>query len=223
MKQVIFVFLVVALFFGCHESNSVEPILDNSNQLNRQDGMPIQGQNTVSVRLSCEYNFNPDAADQQCGGLMSGTSLKYILDEPNGDGIHQRYIRRAQIYSPSKLEINGIIFNTYNIYSLNRKERVTSEGNVVSGKTWGTFRIVENRGTIPQKGSHNVVLFKGEFTGDILDNTTKIKLTGEGVETYRNYHLKATEKQNCTSSNGKLHCWTSAIKGRISVPIFSDK
>ena len=33
MKQIIFILLSIAVFIGCQESNSVEPIFDNSSQL----------------------------------------------------------------------------------------------------------------------------------------------------------------------------------------------
>ncbi len=63
MKRVIFLMLFVAVI-GCHESNSVEPVLDNSAQLNRLDDVngtldnPLKNGEAKVISLLCNYNFN---------------------------------------------------------------------------------------------------------------------------------------------------------------------
>jgi len=215
MKRVIFLMLFVAVV-GCHDSNSVGPVLDNSAQLNRLDdvngtlGNPLKNGGTKTDVFLCNYNFNPG----QCGDVMNGSSLEYVIDNEIKGELIQRYIFNAQIYSPSKMVIDRKSFNTCNIYTINRMEKVTQGGKVLSGETWGTFKIVQYTGTVPNENS--VALFEGEFTGNIVLNTTKIKLTGKGQLGYRDRYLSVEEVQHCTSNVGKLQCWTANMKGSLS-------
>jgi len=205
---------------GCHESNSVEPVLDNSAQLNRLDevngalGDSFKFDDMKREIFLCEYNFNPEARNEQCGGFLNGSSLEYtyIVDSEIDENFKYRYVYDVQLYSPSKIVIGNKRHNTCNIYTVNRMEKVTLAGKVVSGKTWGTFKIVLYKGTVPDKS--NVVLFEGEFTGEIEFKTTRIKLTAEGQRSYNKRYLIADEEQICGASTGR--CWTSNMKGSIS-------
>jgi len=205
MKRVIFLMLFVAVI-GCHESNSVEPVLENSAQLNRLDDVngtldnPLKNGDAKVTSLLCNYNFNPDDPKKRCGWVVKG-SLDYVLD-----GL-QRYIKNVEIAAPSKMIIDGKKHKVRAHYTINRAENIGLGGKLLNGTTSGTFKIL--------KDGNDEEMFIGKFSGEIFLNKTTIKLKGEGVNSYADKYLLAEESQSCSSVNGKLHCWTSVIKGSI--------
>jgi len=214
MKHLIFMLLLLVLFLGCHESNSVEPILDNSAQMNRvnnlDDGtldVPLKGGNTKEVEFVGNSSFNPD---KKCGAVVNGKSLKYTYDSDVKENIVTRWFYDVEVWSPSQMVRKNKTIKTRNVYTINRVEKVTKRGKVISGETWGTFKIFEI-------GKYSdVLMFQGEFTGEILFKTTTLKLIGKGlIGSYMNRDMIASEKQICSASGGKLHCWTSSMKGSV--------
>lgn len=208
MKHVIFLLLILAFCFGCHESNSVEPILDSSTQLNRSNDLdgtmsvPEKDSDVArSIPSETKYNFNPEALNKECGGCLNGTTLEYIVEGP------ERHISNAQIWAPSEMTIDGKKINTRHIYTINRVENIGMGGKTLEGTTWGTFEIKAVR-----KGSQ-AKLFEGEFKGEIFLNRAKIKLSGKGLGPYAKYNYYSEEEQVCTNKNGKLRCWTSKSNG----------
>jgi len=204
MKRVIFLMLFVAVI-GCHESNSVEPVLDNSAQLNRLDDVngtldnPLKNGEAKVTSLLCNYNFNPYHPRQNCGEVVNG-SLDYVVD-----GL-QRYIKNVVIKAPSTVILDGKRFETFNYYTFSRVENINSAGKLLNGTTKGTFKITDR---------NNVEMFHGKYSGEIFLNKTTIRLKGEGLNSYADKYLLAEEIQNCSSVNGKLHCWRGVIRGSI--------
>lgn len=221
MKNAIVAMFFMVLFLGCHESNSVEPILDSSDQMNRMDNitddvtlnLPGKGGNSKEVKFVGNSKFNPD---KKCGKVIYGT-LKYTPDnEVKEEFFVSRYFYNVKVEAPSQMVINNKTCPTKNIYIINRVEKVTKLGKVISGKTWGTFQI-------HQMGGHNPAIFQGEFTGEIEFKTANIKLKGKGVRgNYLGRVFKASEQQVCTASGGELHCWTSNMEGSILPRITID-
>ncbi|MEN8193373.1 MAG: hypothetical protein ABFS12_11195 [Bacteroidota bacterium] len=220
MKQLIFALLFMALLLGCHESNSVEPILDNSTQQNKWDNksaegilnLPQKDLNTKEVDIYYKYNFKPG----ECG--KSNKPLKYIIDKENIDDDYMyRHLYDVEIETPSTTVINNKPFKTSHVYKLNRIEKITPGGKILNGTTWGTFKILYG------DEDNEVEMFRGDFTGEILFSMVSIKLTGKGLlGSYKDRTLLALEKQVCNSSDGKLQCWTSDAKGKLAPKVRID-
>ncbi len=184
MKQFIFILLSVAMFNGCQESNSVEPIFDNSHQINKFEEdpftIPILDGNGEEKAVKCDYAFNP-AAD--CGGLLNGSIFKYRYDDAITDGVTKRYLENVEIYAPSIMQLGAKEFTEVcMIYTLNRTEIIGLYNMVIGGETWGTFKVVESNGAVPNDKC--TVLFEGEFKGDIDFNITKRTLFAEGKNSF---------------------------------------
>lgn len=218
MKRVIFLMLFMAVI-GCHESNSVEPVLDNSAQLNRFDDVngtldnPLKNEDSKEVKFIGNSCFNPA---KKIGEVKNGT-LKYTIDnEAKEEFFVRRYFYNVKVEAPSQMIINNRSFPTTNVYLINRVEKSTKSGKVISGKTWGTFKI-------HQIGGHSPAIFQGEFTGEIEFKTTIIKLKGKGVRgDYLGRGMKASEQLVCTASGGELLCWTSNMEGSILPLVKND-
>ena len=148
--------------------------------------------------------------------MLNGT-LKYTIDnEAQEELIVRRYFNNAKVKTQSQMVINNKTYPTKNVYTINRVERVTKSGKVISGKTWGTFKI-------HQIGGHNPAIFQGEFTGEIKFQTTNIKLKGKGLRgNYLGRAMKASEQLVCTASGGELQCWTSNMEGTIFPRVETD-
>jgi len=222
MKHVIVVMFFVALFLGCHESNSVEPIINSSDQLDKISksnelifDLPQKDKESKEVDFQYNYNFNPDKG---CGSVIGETSLEYTIDKEAHGQFFYRSLKDVEIAVFSTMLINNKPIKTKYIYKLNRIEKVTKTGKIISGTTWGTFKMFS-----VGKYYNNVEIFRGEFTGDILLKTATLKLSGKGVwGSYRDRYLSAVEKQVCNSSNGSLKCLISTVKGKISPRVVSD-
>ena len=219
MIRVIVLLFSVAVI-GCHESNSVEPVLDNSTRLNRIDGVneiignPIENDESETTTFLSKHDFDPDEGR---GTIVGEKSLEYIIDKEVKNKYTYRHLIDVEIVVPSEMVINNKVFPTEQVYLLNREEKVTSGGKVVSGTTWGTFKIFS------VGKPFNVELFSGEFTGNISLKTTKIVLKGKGVQGhYKDRYFLAEDEQIHTSQNGKLHGWISNMKGTISQKVFAD-
>lgn len=206
MRLVMCIMLFVVIFLGCHESNSVEPILNNSTQLNKSNDLDgtlnvSQDKDIKVVPFSSKYNFNPEAPNKECGDCLNGTTLEYIVEGK------ERHFNNAQMWAPSEMTIDGKKINTRHIYTINRVENTGMGGKTLEGNTWGTFEITAVR------TGRKVKLFEGEFKGEIFLNRAKIKLSGMGLGPYAKYNYYSEEEQVCTNKNGKLHCWTSESNG----------
>ncbi|MEN8193372.1 MAG: hypothetical protein ABFS12_11190 [Bacteroidota bacterium] len=213
MKQLIFALLFMAFFLGCHESNSVEPILDNSIQQNKFDneldeGVPdlsslIDG-DTEQLEVACDYEFDPENGSGEC----CGGSLEYFKDPEPDNGYYNRHLFNAKVRIPSTMLINNLQHEICIEFLVNRMEKVTASDEIVEGSAWGTFKIFYR--------NSEVEIFKGKFTGEIQNEETIITMVGKGlIKNYKNRTFWAKEKQVCNSSDGVLKCWIAEIKGYV--------
>ena len=218
MKQLIFILLSIAVFIGCQESNSVEPISDYSDQINKLEedlfGEPILDGYSKAKKVVCNYSFNPSA---QCGGMLYGCCLNYRYDDAITNGETSRYLKDVQFWAPSTMKIGKQTIQTCNIYTLNKTERIGLHGKIIGGEAWGNFQVIVATGKHPLDSNESpTILFDGKFSGEINDNVTNIKLIGKGHNSLAGRNLIAHEVQVCNSGNGKLSCFSSEIIGKVT-------
>lgn len=217
MKQIIFILLSIAVFIGCQESNSVEPILDNPSQLKVLEAeiQPfIKNGETREVLVQGSYNFNPC---NNCGGLLNGCCLDYRYDDAITNGRTTRYLTDVEFYAPSTMILDGKSIKTVNIYSLNRKERVLKSGKIIDGKVWGSFRVETAAGFHPLNSQKNPkALATGKFRGNIEGKVTKVYLVGKGQNLFADRMFSASSVQVCNADNGALICITAEFKGKFT-------
>lgn len=220
MKQLIFILLSIAVFVGCQDSSVVEPNSDYSDQINKFEEdpfiLPILDGYGEAKEVHVDYYFNPCLKD--CGEMLYGTCLDYRYDDAITNSVVLRYIENAKFYVPSKMMVDGKSIDTYNLYTLNRTEKVGTNqyGKILGGETWGTFQVIVATGHHPLDYHYSpTVLFEGKFSGDIKENITNIKLVGKGCGYLIGRDFIASEIQVCEMANGKLNCFSSEINGKV--------
>lgn len=216
MKQLIFILLSVILFMGCQESNSLEPNLNDLNQISKMSEdlsiNPILDGHSKEVQVLCNYCFNPD---QEHGGWLS--SPKYRYDDAITDGVIIRYLDDVKFFAPSVMEIGGKKTRVFISYTVNRTEKILLNGKVIRGETWGSFKIFKckdpNSNHLDQNNS--LLLFQGKLSGKINFDVTNIKLIGKGENAFYDRNFVASEIQVCTSKNQEFTCYSSQLTGKI--------
>ena len=101
------------------------------------EGTDVSGQKSYNVnRVICEYNFNPNSLNNDCGGYLNNCRVKYSYENDS-----ERSLRNLEIFVPSKLKVEGTVYKTINLYTINRHEILSAKGALKTGNTWGTFNI----------------------------------------------------------------------------------
>ena len=218
MKQIIFILLSIAVFIGCQESNSVEPTSDYSDQINKLEedffGERILDGYSKAKKVVCNYDFNPSA---HCGGMLNGCRLDYRYDDAITNGETIRYLKDVQFWAPSTMKIGKQTIQTCNIYTLNKTERIGLNGKILGGEAWGTFQVKAATGDcLFDLYESSDILFEGKFSGVVNGKVTNVKLVAKGYNSLAGRNFIANEVQVCNSSNGKINCISSEIKGKVS-------
>jgi hypothetical protein len=218
MKQLFFILLTAAIFFGCQDSNSVDPISDYSDQLNKVEedlfGEPILNGDNKAQNVVCKYDFNPSA---NCGGLLNGCNLRYHNYDAIGSGVTIRYLRDVQYWVHSTMKMGNKTIQTCNIYTLNKTEILNLQGKIIGGEAWGIFQIKAATGDcLFDVYESTETLFEGKFSGTVNGKVTNVKMFAKGKNHLTGRNLVAKEVQACNSSNGKLTCFSSEIIGKVT-------
>lgn len=218
MKQLFFILLTAVIFFGCQESNSVDPISDYSDQLNKVEEdlfkEPLLNGYSKAKKVECNYDFIPSA---QCGGMLCGCSFEYQYDEAIINGETRRYLKDVQFWAPSTMKIGKQTIQTCNIYNLNKTERVGINDKILGGEAWGTFQVkVATGDCLFDIYESSDILFEGKFSGVIKGKVTNVKMFAKGQNQMTGRNFVAKEVQVCYENNRKINCISSVIKGEVS-------
>lgn len=213
----IFLFLFTAS--GCYDSNSVQPESPSTEESVNHLNLPypevlpeiVPDKDSHEQKVEGSYQFNPEDPSHSSGGYLNSGSALYLTEG------NERFVRNLEIYTPSTLSVNNQVYETHNVYSINRDEKILSSGKIINGKTWGSFKVVLRTSRNPVDS--DVVLFEGNFTGKIELNSAKILLKGTGLDKFTGSSLIAQETLKCTDN---FDCWTSNLSGVVKSKIFFD-
>ncbi|MDX1699692.1 MAG: hypothetical protein R3250_03690 [Melioribacteraceae bacterium] len=232
MKNLIVLLALILFATACH-NDILQPEYSDLPELNKEN---VVGEEASSPRksyknlqMTSEYRFNPDNPADKVGGFLNAKRAKYSYEHPG-----ERTIRNLKVYSPSTLVIDGKVYKTFNVYTINRHESLSKKGKVFSGNTWGSFKIHLAKEPVIFDEDKNVkynltaenslkdlgeVLLQGKFSGNINGRKTKITLTGSGANILEGGKLSATEVMNCDGD----FCWKSKISGKIKKVELKDE
>jgi hypothetical protein len=234
MKNLFYLLICCLILIAC-DNQILDPNLGDTPELNKR-GSPdeliienkILPRKTYKVvPMLSEYAFDPN---NDCGGFLYKCNTKYSYENDR-----ERRIKNLKIYSPSKLVVDGKVYKTYNIYTINRYELLSEKGAIVAGHTWGTFKIhkvkdevifdedkVIKYDHVTRKPLEDLggLLFSGEFTGNISGKRIEMKLHGKGSNAFSGKSLVAEEKTLCSSG---MMCWRSKLSGKIKRVEYIDE
>ena len=227
MKNLVYLITASVLLLACEQS-MVEPVYEDpadsekqiqiSNELNDDNLAPKKNYRKVS--FAGEYTFDPD---NQNGGFVGKHTPKYAYENNT-----ERSLRNLRIYSPGELTIAEKTYKVVNVYTINRYERLSKKGIVVSGKTWGHFEIylkkkpeikedeipvrfsTTNTASLDKDKLGNII-FNGQFSGTITGGKVTVALVGNGQNEMKGSRMTGKELMNC----GNRFCYKSKSSGKL--------
>ena len=233
MKNLVYLLMCCLVLIAC-DNQITDPSLGDPPELEKKVLIDeIIAKDKISSRKSykmvsmlSEYNFNPESPN--CGGFLRDCNTKYSYESAR-----ERTIRNLKIYSPSKLVVDGKVYKTYNIYTINRFELLSKKGTVEKGRTWGTFKIYSvkddamdedgvikyDQVTAKPLDDLGKLLFRGEFSGKLKKNSIEMNLSGKGFNSFSGKSLVAKEKSLC---GNEMMCWSSKLSGKIKKVEYID-
>lgn len=228
MKNSIFLLIFFLILIAC-DNQILDPNIGDPPEIDKR-GSPqeliakeeiLPTKTYKMVPMLNEYIFNPDLKGG--GGFLRKSNTQYAYENER-----ERTIKNLKIYSPSKLVVDGMVYKTYNIYTINRHELLSEKGTVTEGRSWGTFKIYKVRDEVIDDDERALkydqvtdkpledlgsLLFGGEFAGSIAGNNMEINLLGKGSDEFSGKSLVASENSICDNSG--MLCWSSKISGKI--------
>ena len=230
MKNLFYLLVGSFLLLAC-ERSIVEPTYDDPLELDKAE---LSHENLgpkksyVTIDFRSQYNFDPS---ENNGDFLANETPKYSYETDQ-----ERFLRNMKVYTPGTLTVGENNYKVVNVYTINKQERLSKKGNVISGNTWGEFRIhLESEGNIKEderSEKDSLILTKvlnqpelgelilsGKFSGKINGNKIKIKLHGQGHNKLNGAKLVGVEQMTC----GEKFCWKSNSSGKVIKVEYKDE
>lgn len=215
MKKLISIIIVVFLFTNCQESNPVNSLLD----------IPEENSTLVQENVITLDPKTKDPATEKIAEVSVETTLPFQGSAKfiPGDGVGG-FMKDNEVYYPASIVINNQKHRVYII----RQIALSSKDLGISGKSSGTFKIVEANGTL-LPSLNQTVLFKGKFKGHESNtlSASVYQYFGKGVDLYKGSELNARERITISKPRSddlvvnrtlSSHKFVSKMSGKVTQP-----